>query len=508
MPSRPNVRRHAVVAVTTAVVVLSACTGGGSDATSAPPTGAPPGPVLDATGLAGLADAPAPTALPASTQTTARTEERLVTTLPEPQAVAGEDAASVRAALRTAAHLLAVTRADRRYLCGPRSTSPLTALSAPSLRPFLADPRNEGSRRAVEVTVGAAAEKDDCGTLRWVGPGVVVGPQEWSVEPGRGGVGLTVRWKGTLGYALADPQGRPESWGLSGHVGYGLVEQAGGWRLATWTEDTYTRVSAGWPHDVPVPDGYLPVAPVPAGDPAALDAVRGAAAAWRGQQGSTTKTDARTTGGGGTAQGKEVTRLTATANAAPARGDASSSSRYDGGGRATRTLHLDGGRRSLSEVTGRPVPVPGTRQPARLLWTSTDNTEPGDGNASWAPDPFAAAALLGEVDAAAPAPCPDGLAADRCYTAVVVTADGGDPLAGQLSGVSHRAGRPHLVLDVGLDAQGRPAHLRLAQDVLVLGGTGPTLTGTTRFTGYPATAPPPVTAPDPGTVVDADDVDF
>lgn len=506
MPIPARTVPHRAAAVLAACVALAGCTGG-STASGSPST-APAGPALDAAGLAALADDPAPTALAPATQTTAQAEQQLEATLPQATPVAGQDAASVRAALEAAAHLLAVTRADRGYLCGPRSASPLTPLSAPSLKPFLADRRNEGSRRAVEVTIGAAAEKDDCGTLRWVGPGVVVGPQQWKVEPGQGGNGLTVRWKGTLGYALADAQGRPEPWNLTGHVGYGLVEQAGGWALATWTADTYTRVQAGWPHETPVPDRYLPVAPTPTGDPAALAAVRGAAAAWRAQQGSTTTTDARTTGGAGTAQGRKVSRLNATTTAAPARGDASSTYGFDGAEATLRELDLDGGRRSLHQVTGKPVPVPGTPQPERLRWTSDDNTEPGDGNASYTTDPFALTALLGETDAAAPAPCPGGLTAARCYTALVVTGPDGDPLAGQFVSVSHRAGRPYLVLDVGLDTQGRPAHLRLAQDIRVLGKPEFTLTGTTRFTRYTDTPPPPVTTPDPATVVDGDTVDF
>lgn len=497
--------RHAAAAgpLLALAVALAGCTDGGAVAGPAPNR-----PALDATALAALADTPAPTSLPHSRQTVAESEERLRATLPEPEAVAGQDAAQVHSALEAAAHLLAVTRTDRGYLCGPRSASPLTPLAAPSLRPFLADPRNQGSVRGVQVPIGAAAEQDDCGTLRWVGPGVVVGPQQWGVEPGRGGVGLTVRWQGTLGYALADGQGRPEPWRLTGHVGYGLVRRGDGWQLATWTDDTYTRVQAGWPHDVPVPDGYLPVAPTPQADPAALAAVRAAAAAWRGQQGSTTTTEARTTGGSGTAQGREVGGLTASTTAAPARGDASSTLRYDGGGRQTRALHLDGGRRSLYEVTGEPVPVPGTPQPARLLWTSTDNTGPDDGNAGYTDDPFALAALLGETDAAAPSPCPAGLAAARCYSAMVVTGDDADPLAGQFVSVSHRAGRPYLVLDVGLDAQGRPVHVRLAQDIMVLGRERSALTGTTVFGGYPDGPPPPTIEPDPATVVAAENVDF
>lgn len=219
------------------------------------------------------------------------------------------------------------------------------------------------------------------------------------------------------------------------------------------------------------------------------------------------ETTVTTDGQGATAQGRAVTGLAGSTTAAPARGDATSTYRYDGATTGTTALVFDGGRRQLTQVTGTPRAVPGSTLPAGLAWTSTDNTRPADGNAGYPVDPFALAALLGETDAAAPAACPADLPADRCYTAVVVTTDARDPLAGQLPGVSHRASRAHLVLDVGLDAQGRPAHLRLAQQVRVLGQPGTRLIGTTRYTGWTDTPPPPVAVPDPATVAADDDVD-
>lgn len=506
MPSRPHARSNSVIAAAAAVVALSACSGGTAGTTG---TGDhPAGPVLDAAALAALADVAAPTSLPPTSQGTAQAEELLVATLPPAAPAAGLDAAAVRSALTFTAHLIAVARLDRDYLCGPRSATPLAALTAPTLKPYVAGGTGERAGRPVQVTIGSAAAQDGCGTLRWVGPGTVVGPQTWKVEPGGPGTDVTVRWQGTVGYALADAQGRQEAWRLTGHVGYRLVRQGTGWRLGTWTDDTYTRVQKGWPGEVPVPDGYLPVPPPPAADPAALATVRDAAAAWRRAQGSTTSTEAATDGQGSDSRGRDVTRLNGTTVAAPARGDATSTYGYDGSSTGQRELHLDAGRRSLASVSGRPRPVPGTRLPARLAWTSTDNTEPADGDAGYPLDPFALVALLGETDAAAPSTCPDRLPAARCYTALVVTADDGDPLAGQFSGVSHRAGRAHLVLDVGLDEQGRPAHLRLAQDIRVLGARTSTLTGTTTFTRYTETAPPLTDVPDPATVADRDDVDF
>lgn len=339
-------------------------------------------------------------------------------------------------------------------------------------------------------------------------PGRRPRPQTWTVEPGGPGTDLTVRWAGAAGYALADERGRPEPWGLSGHAGYQLVRSGAGWALATWTRDTDAPLTAGWPSDVPVPDGYLPVSDAPAADPAALEAVRGAAAAWRAAQGSTSATTVTTDGQGATAQGRSVTGLAGTTTAAPAGGDATSTYGYDG---ATTGHDRPRPRRRLPDPDAGhrdPRAVPGRTLPARLAWTSTDDARAADGNAGYPVDPFALAALLGGTDAAAPAACPTDLPADRCYTALVVTNDACDPLAGQLSGVSHRAGRAHLVLDIGLDKRGRPAHLRLAQDVRVFGQPGTRLTGTPRYTGWTDTPPPPAAAPDPTTVDDDDDVDF
>lgn len=513
MPSHPRPRTTTALAATAAAVAfgLTACSGttaGTPDATTTGPDNGTPGPAADAALLAALADTPAPTGLPPAAQTTDQAEALLLATLPPAAATAGLDAASVRSALEFTAHLVAVSRLDRGYLCGPRSAAPVAALAAPTLLPYLAGGTGDRSGRQVQVTIGASLEKDDCGTLRWVGPGVVLGPQTWTVEAGGDGTDVTVRWSGTAGYPLADPDGRPEPWSMYGHVGYRLVRQGAGWRLGTWTDDTDARLSSGWPAAVPVPDGYLPVPAAPAGDPAALNAVRGAAAALLAAPAVTTTTEVTVDGTGGTAQGKTVNRLDGTTVAAPARGDAVSTSGVDGATTGARDIHLDHGRRTLSSVTGTPRPAPGKTIPARLLWTSTDDTKRSDGNAGYPLDPFALAAVLGETDTAAPATCPTGLPAARCYTAVVVTSDEGDPLAGQLSGVSHRAGRPYLVLAVGLDEQGRPAHLRLVQDIRTLGTRTTGLTGTTTFTGWADTPPPPVTLPDPATIAPDDDVDF
>lgn len=505
MPSRSHALTAPALAAATAAVLLSGC----SSSTTGTRAPTPAGRALDATALAALADDAAPTALPSATQTTAQAEAALARTLPPAVPAGGLDAAEVGSALAFTAHLVAVARLDRDYLCGPLAASPLAPFAAPTTRPYLAGGQGERAGRAVQATIGSALEKDGCGTLRWVGPGTVVGPQTWTVEPGGPGTDVTVRWTGTVGYALADPQGRQEPWNLTGHVGYRLVRQGAGWQLGTWTDDTFTRVRTGWPHDVPVPDGYLPVPRAPYGDPAALAAVKGAAAALLAAPGVTTTTGATVDGGtGGQAQGKTVNRLAGTTVAAPARGDATSTYGYDGTTAGQQEIDLDHGRRSLSSVTGTPHPVPGRPVPAHLLWTSTDGTAQSDGDAAYPVSPFTLAALLGETDAAAPAPCPDGLMAARCYTAVVVTNDEGDPLAGQLSGVSHRAARPYLVLDVGLDDQGRPAHLRLAQDIRVLGARTSTLAGTTTFTGWTDTAPPAVPVADPATVADDQNVDF
>lgn len=73
--------------------------------------------------------------------------------------------------------------------------------------------------------------------------------------------------------------------------------------------------------------------------------------------------------------------------------------------------------------------------------------------------------------------------------------------------MSHRAGRPYLVADVGLDDRGRPEHVRLTQQIRVLGARTGTLTGTTRYSGWGDSAPPPVDRPDPAIVARDADVD-
>lgn len=158
------------------------------------------------------------------------------------------------------------------------------------------------------------------------------------------------------------------------------------------------------------------------------------------------------------------------------------------------------------QPTKKPTALPGRTVPAHIAWVSSDNTMPSDGVA-YPEDPFALTALLAEADSAAPATCPAGLAAADCYTAVVVTGHGRDPLGDYLAWAQHRSGRPFQTLDVGLDSQGRPAFVRLRIDVRILGTSSQTLAGTTRFTAYGPTPPPVVTRPDPAAVVHDADVD-
>jgi len=488
-------RTLAALALATATAVAGCSAGHPS--TAGTPTTASPTHTVAATDLAALADRRETSILRPATGTTQQSEQALTATLPAPTAVAGYDRASVASALTFAARLLAATRLDRGYLCGPRSAAPASALGTPFLRTFLAKP---GNGMAIEATIGSARKRDDCGALRWVGPGVVLGKQDWTV--GAAGSGdLLVRWAGTAGYALAGPQGHPEPWRLTGHAGYELARSGSGWALATWSGDTNTRIDQGWPHDVPIPDGYLPVPPAPAGDPAALTAVRGAAARWAQAAGSTTTIDS-VIAYSDTGKSKDVTDA-----AAPARGDAATTLTFEGGKRTSRLLHLDHGRRTLTQPISTPTAQPGRTLPKRLAWLGSDNTTPGDGS-GYSDSPFVLTALLARADSAAPAACPGGLAAARCYTALTVTGVSGDPLADLFTGGAHRAGRPYQQFDVGVDAQGRPAFVRVRLTVRTLGTPFAHLTGTTRFTGYATTPPPAPALPDPATVAPATDVDF
>ena len=499
MPSRPQALRTTVLTAAT-VVALSACSG---NTTGTARRGTDPTP--DAAALAALADTRPTTALPPATGTTDQPEADLRRTLPVATAAAGQDAPSVAAALAFTAHVVAVTRLDRAFLCGPQTASPAGPLATPYLRGYL--DTSAQNRSGLEATIGGGSGRDDCGALRWVGPGVVLGPQTWTVGPGIKGTDLTVTWEGTAGYVLADTRGIPEPWGLDHRMQYGLTRQGAGWQLGTWDSSTAPAISGTWPAKAPIPNGYLDVPKPPAADPAALGAVHAAADLWRKTQAVTVTTTASTDASTNTAQGQAVTGFTATGTAAPARGDNSSTVTYAQNGAQIRTLHLDHGNRVLVQVTGTPKARPGKTLQSGLAWTSQDDTTPATFNAGYGDNPFGAVALLADTGTAVTAPCPTGLTAVRCYTAVVVT-DDTDPLASNQVGASRRSGRPYLHVDVGLDRQGRPAFIRGDQTVYALGTRYAGLTGTTTFTGYADTPPPAVTVPDPATVAPATDLDL
>lgn len=502
--ARPFARR--LLAGAALLAVASGCSA--SHSTTAHPTDATAksaraARTVDAAALSAYVDRAVPTTLPAGTGSPAEAGRALARTLPPPNAAAGHDAASVGRAMALAARLVATTRLDEPFLCGRRTASPLDGASTPTFRAYLAAQANRSARLAVEPTIGTAGSRDDCGTLRWAAPGAVPGAQTWSVTAD--GPGLTVRWSGVFGYALADASGRQEPWHARGHVGYRLVPRGDGWALDGLTADTHAELGAGWPHDVPVPAGYLPVPATPGGDPAALKAVRAAAAAWLAAPASTTAGEAATDEAGGTSAGRAASRVDWTDTAAPARGDAVTDYRL--AGTVLRSIHVDRGRRTLRQTPGGLRPKPGRTVPARAAWLAVDETQQGEGT-GYSDDPYVVAALLGRVDAAAPTACPAGLPAARCYAALVVNGLPGDPITGGFTSSGYRLGRPYLVLDVGLDDKGRPAFLRTAQADRTLGRPSGSLTGTTRFTGYPAVAPPPPALPDPATVVAVDDVEL
>lgn len=266
-PARP------LAALTLACVVLTSCSS--SDTTAPAPPGTPKTDTVNAAALAALATTRTPTGLPPATVTTEQTAAVLTATQPTtPGGVGRFDADQVKTALAFAAQVVAATRADRDYLCGPVSADPLAGLSTPGLAAFLADPANKDNKRAIEQPISGANNDQNCGPLQWAGPGVVPGPQTWQATPGKDGADLTVEWEGTAGYVLVDGDGNAEPWGLTARGVYGLVQTADGWLLDSWDGTTFGSLDQGWPHDIPIPDGYLPTAGPPASDPDALDAVR------------------------------------------------------------------------------------------------------------------------------------------------------------------------------------------------------------------------------------------
>ena len=76
------------------------------------------------------------------------------------------------------------------------------------------------------------------------------------------------------------------------------------------------------------------------------------------------------------------------------------------------------------------------------------------------------------------------------------------------AGSARLAGKPYLLVELGIDSDGRPAFSDLAQEAVAYGKTFSVLTVDAAFTAYPATVPPPVALPDPATVVPSTDVEF
>jgi hypothetical protein len=468
---------------------LAACTGGATAA----PGGEARRPGLDATALAALAgDRPA-TGLRPAEPSAGPALDALLATIPEAAPVGPFDTAQVAGALASAARLVAATRTDPAHLCGPPAASPASALTTPSLKAWLAAPENRPARTEIETTISAAGTTGGCDPLAWVGPRVVLGPQEWTVSPGTAGADLDIAHTGTAGYALTDGQDRPEPWGLEASVTYRLVlDGSGRWLLDGWPAGAIGRVAQGWPHQVPVPDGYLPSPPVPAGDPVALAAVRAAAERWARWPASDLVVEQAQdglTGRAGAAKARAVTV------AAPARGDAVTDTVLDGQ-TPVRSVHLERGRRVLAL---------NQQDDAPAAWTESDGTAPASFGTSAPTGAFDTVALLADADAAAPADCPPNLPvppAGACWTAVIATSDPGVPLAAT-AGLARRSGRPWLVLTVATRQDGLPAAVRLIQDAFGLGEPYARLTSTATFTGYPAGEPPAVPLTDPAEVAPA-----
>jgi hypothetical protein len=494
-----SARSWAVPLVLFAAVVVSGCT------SAAAPTAEPAAAnesAATAADLAALGKTAATTDLPDATVTVDDVAGALIATQPQaPPAVGPVDSAAVKEALAFAARLVAATRGDGDYLCGPASASRVGPLSTPGLQAFLVDPANDFSKSAIESTISGLSETGGCGPLRWVGPGVLVGPSEWEVLPGTDDAELNVRWTGKLGYVLAAGDAA-EPWMLDAFNEYGLVRTPVGWRLDGWPGGTDGRISTGWPAEIPVPDGYLTAPEAPQGDPAALDALVAAADAWRAAAGVTANSEVTTPDA--TVDNENIGAATQVSVyvAAPARGDAAGTWTINDDAPRKQIL-LDGGRSAYYEP-GEVYPRPGHSLPAQTRWQLSDDKTPGHGSVHYPDSPFEQVAFLSAADAAAESDCPPDSGAARCYTALAVTADQ-EPDASGFTTSRHLSGLPFAVATVGLDDRGRLAYFSSAAALQAF-GEPKEITGTTRFTGYSDASPPAVDVPDPATVARSEDL--
>ncbi|MEV1287027.1 hypothetical protein [Micromonospora sp. NPDC049679] len=398
---------------------------------------------------------------------------------------------------------LAQAHGDPRWLCATETTaSPSKRYATTALLRRFGAKDGERVRRGLEPRLTEKAERD-CGGVDWVAPGVAVGPQQLTLEGGRGGDDLRVVYQGRFGYRLVAKGGWEQPWGGDYRATYGLVQHGKEWRLNS-VPAWWHSVGPAWPDPLPLPAAFAEKATAPAlpgADGASLTAVRAAvrdtlatpAATWRYSE--------------GVEQQGALSTSWAIGSVSFARGDAL----IQHESRGTR-LYLDDGRTDLTRLKKPVTPVPGESMPPSPQWRSTDPTKralllPSVDDAS----PFVNLAVAGLADAAANTSCAPGaveVRADRCYTVRVPVS-----AAAYGDGITARFGWGHLALghvwitmDLGTDGAGRLVYLHRRLAVSSMGQESSRVEVTGTLTGF--TDQRPVEPPRPAAQLVARDGTF
>ncbi|SDY48192.1 hypothetical protein SAMN05444365_102396 [Micromonospora pattaloongensis] len=390
---------------------------------------------------------------------------------------------------------LAQAHGDPRWLCATGAgASPSRRHATSALLRRFAAPGGERLRHRLEPRL-AADGGPDCAGADWVAPGVAVGAQQITLQPGRNGDDLRVVYRGRFGYRLVAGDGWERPFSGDYRATYGLAQHGREWRLNSVAASWYS-LGPGWPDPLPLPAGYAERATAPelAGAHASSlthvrEAVRATlaapAATWR-----VTRDDTRAGG-----------------PVALARGDALL--RSDDGG---TQLHLDQGWTQLTALAGPVAPLPAESVPRSPRWQSVDPARRGVlPHAVDDPSPFVNLAVVGLADAAAPAACPaDATAAhaERCYAIRVSMG-----AAAYADGITARFGWGYLAhghvwltMRVGVDAAGRLVHLHRQVDLPHARREPSRLELTATLTGF--TAIPPARPARPAAATIAHDATF